>query len=134
MQPAIANAPPYLAPEILKAYGDAGLGLSGKGQEIAILIDTVPLDTDLTAFWAANGVPGSLSRITKINVKGGALPAPSGEETLDAEWASAIAPTQTCASTPAAHSPSSISTVRSTDLSLTRWRGRRCGSCRSALA
>jgi kumamolisin len=91
-QPAIANAPPYLVPEILKAYDGAGLGLSGKGQEIAILIDTFPLDTDLTAFWTANGVAGSLARITKINVKGGALPPPQGEETLDAEWASTIAP------------------------------------------
>jgi kumamolisin len=91
-QPEIANTPPYLVPEILKAYDGAGLGLSGKGQEIAILIDTFPLDTDLTAFWTANGVAGSLARITKINVKGGALPAPSGEETLDAEWATTIAP------------------------------------------
>ena len=91
-QPAIANAPPYLVSEILKAYDDTGLNLTGAGQEIAILIDTVPLDTDLTAFWAANHIPGSLSRITKINVKGGPLPAPSGEETLDAEWSSGVAP------------------------------------------
>jgi kumamolisin len=91
MQPAIANAPPYLAREILRAYDGDTLGLSGKDQEIAILIDTVPLDTDLTAFWTASGVAGSLARITKINVKGGALPPPTGEETLDAEWASSIA-------------------------------------------
>ena len=90
--PAIANAPPYLVSEILKAYDNTGLHLTGVGQEIAILIDTVPLDSDLTAFWAANHIAGSLSRITKINVKGGALPAPSGEETLDAEWSSGVAP------------------------------------------
>lgn len=92
MQPAIANAPPYLVSEILKAYEASGLNLTGAGQEIAILIDTFPLDSDLTAFWKANNVAGSLSRITKINVKGGALPAPEGEETLDAEWSSGIAP------------------------------------------
>jgi len=91
-QPLVANAPPYLVSEILKAYDDSGLTLTGAGQEIAILIDTFPLDSDLTAFWAANQIPGNLSRITKINVKGGALPAPSGEETLDAEWSSGIAP------------------------------------------
>jgi kumamolisin len=91
-QPAIANAPPYLVSEILRAYDDSGLNLTGAGQEIAILIDTVPLDSDLTAFWAANHIPGSLSRIAKINVKGGPLPAPSGEETLDAEWSSGVAP------------------------------------------
>jgi len=91
-EPAIANAPPYLVSEVLKAYDDSGLNLTGAGQEIAILIDTVPLDSDLTTFWAVNHIPGSLSRITKINVKGGPLPAPSGEETLDAEWSSGVAP------------------------------------------
>jgi kumamolisin len=91
-QPEIANAPPYLVSEILRAYDDSGLNLTGAGQEIAILIDTFPSDSDLTAFWAANHIPGSVSRITKINVKGGPLPAPSGEETLDAEWSSGIAP------------------------------------------
>jgi kumamolisin len=91
-RPEIANAPPYLVSEILRAYDDTGLNLTGAGQEIAILIDTFPLDSDLTAFWAANHIPGSLLRISKINVKGGPLPAPSGEETLDAEWSSGIAP------------------------------------------
>src|SRR4029077_1950190 len=90
-EPAIANAPPYLVSEILKAYDGSG-NLTGVGQEIAILIDTVPLDSDLTTFWSVNHIPGSLSRITKINVKGGPLPAPSGEETLDAEWSSGVAP------------------------------------------
>src|SRR5262249_12781773 len=46
-----ANAPPYLASEILKAYGGDGLNLTGAGQQIAILIDTFPLDSDLTTFW-----------------------------------------------------------------------------------
>lgn len=90
--PNIANAPPYLVSEILQAYNANGLGLDGKGQVIAILIDTFPSDTDLTAFWARNGVPATLAQIDKINVAGGALPAPSGEETLDASWASGIAP------------------------------------------
>jgi kumamolisin len=90
--PAIDNVPPYIVPEILKAYGADGLGVTGKGQTIAILIDTFPADADLKAFWANNGVPASATRIEKINVKGGALPPPSGEETLDVEWASGIAP------------------------------------------
>jgi kumamolisin len=91
-EPSIANAPPYLVSEILSAYDGLGAQLTGAGQEIAILIDTVPADSDLTAFWAANHVAGSLTRITKINVSGGTLPAPSGEETLDVEWSSGIAP------------------------------------------
>jgi len=90
--PNIANAPPYLVAEILKAYGANGLGVTGKGQTIAILIDTFPADADLTAFWTRNGVAVTLTQIDKVNVAGGSLPAPSGEETLDASWTSGIAP------------------------------------------
>lgn len=89
--PNIENAPPYLVSEILNAYGAAGLNVTGQGQTIAILIDTVPADSDLEAFWQVNGVPNSLSRIEKINVTGGPLPLASGEETLDTEWSSSIA-------------------------------------------
>ena len=89
---AIDNAPPYIVPEILKAYGADGLNVSGKGQTIAILIDTFPADSDLKTFWANNNVPASSTRVEKINVKGGPLPPPSGEETLDVEWSSGIAP------------------------------------------
>ncbi len=90
--PNIANAPPYLVSEILHAYNANGLGVSGKGQTIAILIDTFPADTDLTAFWTKNSVPVTLAQVQKINVAGGALSAPTGEETLDASWTSGIAP------------------------------------------
>jgi kumamolisin len=88
----IANAPPYLVSEILHAYGANGLGVTGRGQTIAILIDTFPADADLTAFWTRNGVAMTVAQIEKINVTGGLLPAPSGEETLDVSWASGIAP------------------------------------------
>jgi kumamolisin len=90
--PNIANAPPYLVPEILKGYNADGLSVSGKGQKIAILIDTFPNDTDLTAFWQRNSLAINLNQIEKINVTGQQLPAPEGEETLDTEWASGIAP------------------------------------------
>ena len=89
---AIDNAPPYIVPEILKAYGADGLNVTGKGQTIAILIDTFPADSDLKKFWANNNVPASSTRVEKINVKGDPLPPPSGEETLDVEWSSGIAP------------------------------------------
>jgi kumamolisin len=88
----IQNAPPYLVSEILKAYNADNLGVSGKGQTIAILIDTFPATSDLTAFWNQNGSPASLSLIQMINVNGGQLPAIEGEETLDTEWSSAVAP------------------------------------------
>ncbi|GLQ82764.1 kumamolisin [Mesorhizobium huakuii] len=87
-----SNKPPYMVSEILAAYGASELGVTGAGQTIAILIDTLPDDADLTAFWAANGLPQGLSRIEPVNVKEGPLDAPEGEETLDVEWASGIAP------------------------------------------
>ncbi|HKN00382.1 MAG TPA: S53 family peptidase [Candidatus Binataceae bacterium] len=88
----IANSPPYLVREVLKAYNADNLAVSGKGQTIAILIDTFPLDTDLMAFWAQNDIRATLAQIEKINVNGSVLSPPEGEETLDAEWASGIAP------------------------------------------
>jgi kumamolisin len=86
------RTPPYLVSDILKAYNADGLSLTGKGQTIAILIDTHPDPADLQAFWAANGLSTSIGQITMINVSGGPLPPPEGEESLDAEWASGIAP------------------------------------------
>ena len=88
----IQNAPPYLVAEILKAYDAGGLPVTGRGQTIAILIDTLPADSDLTTFWQRNHLPVTLQQIQKINVKGGALPPIEGEETLDVSWASGIAP------------------------------------------
>ena len=85
-------APPFKVPAILKAYDADGLGVTGRGQTIAILIDTFPLDSDLQAFWTANGLPVTLAQIEKINVPGGALPPVEGEETLDVSWTSGIAP------------------------------------------
>ncbi len=89
--PDIANAPPYLVQEILRAYNGDSLGLTGAGQTIAILIDTFPADSDLKRFWKVNHLPETLNRVEKINVHGGTLPAMEGEETLDAQWTSGIA-------------------------------------------
>jgi kumamolisin len=86
-----SNEPPYLVKHILKAYGADTVPFTGKGQTIAILIDTVPNDADLKLFWKANNLPIKISQVTKINVNGVTLPAPEGEESLDAEWSSGIA-------------------------------------------
>jgi kumamolisin len=92
-QPAVsANAPPYTVSDILRAYNADNLGVTGKGQTIAILIDTFPDDNDLKAFWARNGLSINLNQIQKINVSGKPLPPRQMEETLDASWASGIAP------------------------------------------
>lgn len=90
--PNIANSPPYLVEEILKAYNADNLGVTGKGQTIAILIDTFPDDNDLQAFWQRNNLPVQISQIQKVNVKGDQPPPAEGEETLDTQWTSGIAP------------------------------------------
>ncbi len=82
----------YLVDQILKAYNANDLGVTGKGQTIAILINTFAADSDLTAFWAQNNIPATLDQVQKINVTNATLPAPVDEETLDTEWASGIAP------------------------------------------
>src|SRR6266568_3427430 len=90
--PNVVNAPPYLVSEILKAYNAGGLQVTGKGQTIGILIDTFPHDADLQAFWKHNGLDVALKQIEKVHVGGGPLPPIEGEETLDVEWSSGIAP------------------------------------------
>jgi kumamolisin len=90
--PNISNAPPYLVNEVVKAYNAHNLPVTGKGQTIAILIDTFPADSDLLAFWQRNDLPISLAQVQKVNVSGGVLPPVEGEETLDVEWASGVAP------------------------------------------
>jgi kumamolisin len=83
---------PYLVNTILTAYNGTGLTYSGLNQTIGILIDTFPSNTDLTKFWTANSVNTNLNRINKINVRNTSMPAPSGEESLDTQWTSGIAP------------------------------------------
>jgi kumamolisin len=78
--------------EILKAYGADGLPVTGKGQTIAILIDTFPTAADLKAFWKLNKLKTKISQVTMINVNNASLPPQEGEETLDAQWTSGIAP------------------------------------------
>jgi kumamolisin len=88
----IQNAPPYLVAEVLKAYDGDELEVSGKGQTIAILIDTFPEDQDLKDFWSKNNLGVTIRQIEKINVNNVPLPAPEGEETLDVQWSSGVAP------------------------------------------
>lgn len=87
-----STSPPYLPAAILSAFDGANLGLDGSGQTIGILIDTFPNDADLQSFWQRANVPGKLANISKINIGSGAMPPPEGEESLDVEWTSGIAP------------------------------------------
>jgi kumamolisin len=86
------NLPPYKVNQIAQAYNATGLGVNGNGQKIAIVIDTFPALSDLTSFWEANGIAQSLNNIEEVQVVSGTLPSPSGEETLDVEWSSGMAP------------------------------------------
>ncbi len=86
---------PYLPRQIAQAYNASGLytsNITGTGQAIAIVIDTFPTTSDLTQFWSTYGVSQSLNNISFIQVIPGTLPPPGGEETLDTEWSSSIAP------------------------------------------
>lgn len=82
----------YKVNDILTAYDAKNLGVTGRNQTIAILIDTTPSPADLASFWSANSVAQSAANVTTINVNDATLPAVSGEETLDVEWSSGIAP------------------------------------------
>ncbi len=88
---AIIN-PPYTPSQILHAYNASGLGLDGTGQTVATVIDTFPNDSDLTTFWARYNIPETLANVTKIQVVAGTLNAPTGEETVDVQWSTAMAP------------------------------------------
>jgi len=86
---------PYIPSQIAQAYNASGLyssNITGSGQTIAIVIDTFPLKSDLEAFWQSASVNQSIGNIDFIPVVKGKLPSPSGEETLDTEWSSSIAP------------------------------------------
>jgi kumamolisin len=87
----LPNVPPYIVPEILKAYNADGLGLTGKEQTVAILIDTFPNDTDNKAFWKRCGLT-TTPKVELVNVNSAPLDPASGEESLDVQWSSGIAP------------------------------------------
>lgn len=90
----------YKVYDILKAYDAHGLEIpgkgrvTGKGQTIAILIDTFPSMRDVKSFWQRNSLAVNDSQIQLINVQGpnAKLPPPQDEETLDVQWTSGIAP------------------------------------------
>jgi kumamolisin len=91
-QKLIGSQPPYTIGEVAKAYNAGGLRVNGNRQKIGIVIDTFPAASDLTLFWRDNTISQSLNNIEEVQVVSGTLPSPSGEETLDVEWSSGMAP------------------------------------------
>ena len=96
-----ANQPPSLIGEIRSAYNGTTLTttvngatttLDGTGQKIAILIDALAASTDLTKFWSNNKVAQVIGNIETVTVGTGTADATEGEETLDEEWSSGLAP------------------------------------------
>jgi kumamolisin len=88
---AAGGKPPLYPSDLLTAYSANGLG-SGAGTTTAIIINTFPYTADLTRFWSTTGVAQSLSNITFIQSVAGTLPKPGGEESLDVEQSSSMAP------------------------------------------
>jgi kumamolisin len=95
---ASAGGASYLPSQIATAYGLTGLynkNITGSGQTIAIVIDLVPSTTDLLLFWKNCSVNQSISNVQFVQPVIGSLSPASigdGEETLDTEWSSAMAP------------------------------------------
>ncbi len=88
----IAPATGCISPTtIAQLYNASGLGLSGAGQTIVVRGETHVNPGDLTAFWKACGLPTTAAQFVEIDPHG----TPSSadlEETMDLEWASAMAP------------------------------------------
>lgn len=66
-------------------------GYNGAGTSIGIIINACPNPGDLTAFWSYFQITPTPS-VTCIPIDGGSSAAPSGEETLDSETISGLAP------------------------------------------
>ncbi len=88
----VSYSRPYLIDAIKSAYNALNTPSDGRGQVIGILIDRVPNSLDLIRFWRLNNQSTSLSRVSNINVNNLRLGPANGEETLDVQWSSGIAP------------------------------------------
>jgi kumamolisin len=87
-----ATAPPFYAQAFLSGYNATGLGNGGVGATTAIVIDTFPHEDDLKSYWSQIGSTQKIKNISFITVGDGADGPLSGEESMDAEVSSAIAP------------------------------------------
>jgi kumamolisin len=84
----------FITPAAVAAIYQAPSGLTGAGQTIAIIGDSVPSNSDLSEFWTLCGIPQTLANFSVANVQGG----PSSDTTdqfelsMDVEWTTGIAP------------------------------------------
>jgi kumamolisin len=84
----------YTSTEILQAYGATNLGVTGLGQNIAIIIDALPSLSDIAAFWGGSGISSSTTRLhfEEVNGPGSTTGNDNHEATIDVSWAGVIAP------------------------------------------
>ncbi len=86
----------YILPQTFaQLYNATNLGLDGRGQTIAIYGANRINPDDLTAFWRNSGLPTTLAQFSSVDLSTNPAPGDSnqaGEETMDVEWASAMAP------------------------------------------
>ena len=96
LQPNLTGSTPYFPAQIAHTYNADTLSATGSGQTIAIYAFAQPQPSDLVDFWTAAGISQSLSNIQMVSVAGGPAPSPTSgyleEVSLDAEWASSMAP------------------------------------------
>ena len=82
-----------LVKDILKAYNADALTVTGTDKGLPFSSIDFPLRPDINYFWTQNGLPTDANRVNLINVKNVVLLLPDdGEESMDTEWTSGIAP------------------------------------------
>ncbi len=85
--------PPFRVGDVTNVYDVPAAGLDGSNQAIGIIIDYLPLPSDLKGFWEVNEIPQNLGNVTLVDVNNFGLTGdPEEEATLDTEWSSSIAP------------------------------------------
>ncbi len=83
-----------ITPAAVAAAYQAPSNLTGAGQTIAVVGDSIPNSSDLSTFWSECGIPGSLANISVTNVQGGpgTDTTSQSEVSMDVEWTSGLAP------------------------------------------
>lgn len=87
-----ATSPPFWAQAFITGYSASGLGQAGRGTTTAIVIDTFPSASDLKKYWQTTGSTQKIKNFTFIQAVAGTLPPLSGEESMDAQVSSSVAP------------------------------------------
>lgn len=93
---AVVPHPTRVIPEDMMAAYNVPAGLNGAGQTIAVIMASVPLASDLTAFYLATGTTVPEGNFSVALVNGGPTPesqeAAFSEVTMNSEWSSGMAP------------------------------------------